>query len=368
MKRNILLVAPLHNVGGISSWTRKFLQAFPQDDYILFSVNQAPNRSVETGFYKRVFTGFFTLFQIMKDIGIVCHRNRIDLMHITTSGSIGSLRDYWAGRYCQKRGIKTILHCHYGCISEVLQKRSLTRWLTLLAMKQYDQIWVLDRKSYYILQNMKNLKAQIELTPNSIEVVSDVKIPPKKYKNVAFIGNLIPTKGLLELVQGIIDADTNIQLHIVGRGSERFLNRIKNLSNDLWGNRIKYYGQMENSDVIAFMEMIDTVILPTYYPSEAFPISILEAMSLGKLVISTRRAAIPDILAVDDDIECGLFVDERNSSQITEVLNWCLYNSLKADELCKKAYQKVYQSYRMEVVYSIYKRNYAKLLRRDVYI
>lgn len=82
----------------------------------------------------------------------------------------------------------------------------------------------------------------------------------------------------------------------------------------------------------------------------------------GKLVISTPRAAIPDMLTATDGSRCGIIVDEQNVEQLTEAINWAYTHNAEADELCKKAYEKVYNSYRTEVVYELYRSLYRKLL------
>ena len=86
-------------------------------------------------------------------------------------------------------------------------------------------------------------------------------------------------------------------------------------------------------------------------------------MSLTKLVISRRRAAIPDMLTDNDGGMCGILVEERCSKAITTAIKWCQDNSLQAEVMCRKAYEKVYNCYRKEVVYEIYRKNYQQLKR-----
>ena len=68
------------------------------------------------------------------------------------------------------------------------------------------------------------------------------------------------------------------------------------------------------------------IALPTYYPSEAFPISILEAMSRGKMVISCPRAAIKDMLTAVDGKPCGILVREKSVDDIVDAIKWCQEN------------------------------------------
>ena len=68
-------------------------------------------------------------------------------MHITTSGSLGTVRDYCLAKICIKHGIKTIMHCRYGCISQDLKAKFIWGYFFRKTLMLYNQIWVLDSYS-----------------------------------------------------------------------------------------------------------------------------------------------------------------------------------------------------------------------------
>lgn len=363
---NVLLSIPLHRTGGIASWGQKYYQTYHNPDIKLIAVDNAPNRSDKAGLLERIVSGLFAARRVLLSIKEQCKRNKIDIIHTTTSGSIGSFRDILIGRFCKRRKIKSILHCHYGNIYDVLEHKGVIRFLTLKAMNYYDRIWVLDKKSLDYLKSLKEVKGEVKLTPNSIEVKDKVTILPKEFRDIAFIGNLIPEKGIFELIEAVKRVKNDVRLHIVGGGTSEVINRIKmNAGNEL-DNKIMIHGKLSNNEAVLFMKSIDILALPTYMQAEAFPISILEAMSLGKLVISTKRAAIQDMLTGLDGCPCGIFVREQNIDDIVNAITWCIENSQKADLLCSKAYEKVYYSYRTEVVYNLYTACYQELLSENL--
>ena len=110
------------------------------------------------------------------------------------------------------------------------------------------------------------------------------------------------------------------------------------------------------------MHDVDIVALPTYYPWEAFPISIIEAMSLTKMVISCPRAAIKDMLTDLEGNPCGMLVEPKSADAIAEAIEWCQSHKDKADVMCRKAYEKVRNCYSKEVVYDLYRSLYKKLI------
>ena len=207
-----------------------------------------------------------------------------------------------------------------------------------------------------------SIKNKIFLTPNSIEVPTSCDFSPKTYRHIGYVGNLLPTKGVLELVQAVAQCPKDTTLSVIGLGAEDFVNKLKETAGNRLDTNIKFLGRLPNEQAVKRMEEIDIIALPTYYSGEAFPISILEAMSRGKLVISCQRAAIPDMLTAIDGTQCGVLVSPKSSEELRDAILWCQQHSKKADEMCKKAYEKVNYSYSKEVVYQIYRINYKKLL------
>lgn len=358
---NILGLFPLTGNGGIASWTKKFLATFPDDEYKIFPVSSSPKpRTGKEGVIERSFSGFTALSRILTEVEQTIKEHKIDILHTTTSGSLGSYRDIRVAKLCKKYGIKSIMHCRYGCITEDYQSKGLVGILLRKAMSLFDQIWVLDSRSYNTLKGIPTLADKVHLTPNSIEVNEPMNPSPKKYNRVAFIGNLIPTKGLYELVEAC--TRTEVRLDVIGPGADEVVTKIKDMAGDKLNESIFIHGKLPNPEAVKFMHDVDIVALPTYYPWEAFPISIIEAMSLTKMVISCPRAAVKDMLTDLEGKPCGMLVAPKSADAIVEAIEWLQSHKDEADKMCKKAYEKVYTCYRKEVVYDLYRTLYKELI------
>lgn len=362
--KKVLLVAPGYGNGGIRSWTKKILATFSNEEYDITHIkaSRRTGSNPKTSGVKRIIDGLEDLYETYCDVKRAIKEDKYEIMHTTTSGAFGTLRDYVLAKYCKTKGLKTIMHCRYGCIPEDYTKRNVMGWFLRKTMKSYDQVWVLDSRSEKVLKSDPELKNKVHLTPNSIQVPDSCNFKPKTYKNVAFVGNLIPTKGLYELVEAVVRSSDDTILNIVGPGDESVVQRIKEIASNKLDRNVKILGRLSNEEAVDFMKKMDIVALPTYYRSEAFPISIIEAMSLGKLVISTPRAAIKDMLTALDGTLCGILVEERSINDIVDAIKWCQDHTSEADNLCKKAYEKVYNSYRTNVIYNLYRSLYTKVL------
>ena len=88
---NILGLFPLTGNGGIASWTKKFLATFPDDEYKIYPVSSSPKpRTGKEGVLERSLSGFTALNRIVKEVEQTIKKHKIDILHTTTSGSLGS--------------------------------------------------------------------------------------------------------------------------------------------------------------------------------------------------------------------------------------------------------------------------------------
>jgi len=360
---NILFVAPLHGNGGIASWAANYRRVM-HSNVNLISIGVSKRRALrgKVTIFNVFLDGLLDLREVLHDIRKTLKSEKdVSLMHMTTSGGYGTFRDFFIVRFVKRMGIKSIMHCHYGCISEDYSSKGLIGFVLRRTLRLFDQIWVLDRKSFQTLDQDPNLHGKIELVPNFLEVSPSTTYTEKDFYHVGFVGNLIPTKGIYDLTAAV-KACENTKLDIIGPGEESVINKIIIIAGEEFENRIFLHGKVDNSTAIKMMQSIDILGLPTYFPSEAFPISILEAMSLSKMVVSCDRAAISDMLMGNDGKLCGLLVPPQSPTDIIAAIKWCQSHRREANEMCKNAYRKVYESYRTEVVVKMCLDNYQKLL------
>lgn len=360
--KKILFVAPIEGNGGIQTLVRDYIRDFDFPGYALTHIGVSQRRSTieRSSSVLRAYDGLLDLFVVYRQVRKVVSKERFDIFHTTTSGSIGTLRDFLLGRLCKRHGIKTVLHCHYGCIPQDYRRVGILGLLLKKTMRLYDNIWVLDSKSIDCLHTDPVLKDKTKLVPNPIKVPAACDFGKKEYTKVAFIGNMYRTKGILELVEAVSKLD-NTTLHVAGPNYNDCLEFIRQNYADLIDKRVFFYGSLPNCRAMELLEEMDILALPTYYPWEAFPISVLEAMSRGKMVISTHRAAIPDMLTDLDGNRCGCIIDEKSSAQIFDAIKWCQCHRVEADEMCRKAYEKVKNSYETSIIYKLYQNLYDEL-------
>ena len=332
-KTEVLFLCPLRGNGGIVSWAKKYIDHCG-DEISLHPVDISPDKDF-TKFTKldRIYYGVKAFFKIRRETKKALNQyGNTRILHIASAGGLGVFRDYWVATFCKRRNITSILHCHFGCIKELYERTDLIGSLFRKLIAKYDQIWVLDNKSQSFLNSFPNNQGKVFLTPNPVDVPASCDLSPKKYTKIGFVGNLIPSKGIFDLVLAVKEIEYT-ELYIVGEGKEEDKQHIKEIAENKIDSFVHFLGRLPNKKAIEIIDQIDILALPTYYQAEAFPISILEAMSRGKLVISCSRAAIPDMLTSVDGSKCGLLVPPKSPKDIKKAITWCQTHTKEADEM-----------------------------------
>ena len=151
------------------------------------------------------------------------------------------------------------------------------------------------------------------------EIRKEFKIPEDAFV-VGIIGRM-GTKGHDEIIKAlgqIKEEVPNMYLLVVGDGPRmmEFRTLAKNLGVD---NNTRFAGLRFESE--CFDAAFDVFCLPSY-KGEMFPNALLEAMAMGKPVISTKLSGIPEI--VNNDL--GYLIDILDTAALSEGLKELYFN------------------------------------------
>jgi len=146
-----------------------------------------------------------------------------------------------------------------------------------------------------------------------------------------FIGALRYYKGLyiaLDAIKG-----TKIQLAIAGiNGVEREL-RLHAKKNNL--HNVDFLGLVSDEDKVALLHLCHGFVFPSHLRSEAFGISLLEAASFGKPLISCEIGTGTSYINIHN--ETGLVVTPASVHELRNAMQYLIDNPEKATELGRNA-------------------------------
>lgn len=142
-----------------------------------------------------------------------------------------------------------------------------------------------------------------------------------------FLSNMTASKGyedVLKAVDLLRDEPFHCTADFVGRweSSEQRRSFLRAISERELKDRVTCHGPITSRERIRdFYLEADLFVLPTYYATEAFPLTILEALSAGTPVITTRHAGIPDMVRENREARFVPPRSPRSIAQAVRILN-----------------------------------------------
>ncbi len=356
-KIKVLVVAPLPppDFGGIANWSRILRKTFAESPHwrLHFVDSAARYRAVTThALIARLIGGSFHACQTIVAVYRSIKRLRPQIMHICTSGGLSSARNIVSLRIARHFGIPRLIHYRMGAIPKAFAKKGMEwRW-TLRAMKLADVVITLDRRSEACVRESLPGKRVVTL-PNMVEVdaldaicaAMKPRSPETQEFHVTFVGQIIPAKGVAELVEACAKlAGCGLRLNLVGPIADKFRKQLVELAaGDTPRDWLRFYGSKSHDEAVCIMFNADLIALPSY--SEGFPNVVLEAMALSKAVLATSVGAIPEMLDIGGEEECGIIVPPREIEPLAAAIERLMNDPQLRSDLGKRARRRAERLY-----------------------
>jgi glycosyltransferase involved in cell wall biosynthesis len=321
----VLFLAPLPPpVTGQTVAAHALFDQLMLDGHTVFTINLSKNTFRQ---------GVSSLGRIFDVIGFTWRTWRAgrdyDAVYLTTAESLaGNLKDMLLLAALGPLRAKTWLHLHGGAgmLNLLADRMSWIGRLNAFFLRRVAGVIVLGERlttifDGYVAQErihvVKNFAADTLLlgTDQIIQKWADTSV-----LRVLFLSNLLPGKGHEELLQ----ACQNLSPAIASRfrfdfagGFESKIDevRFKSAVVDLSG--VTYHGIVHGEAKRSLLAHAHIFCLPTFYPYEGQPISILEAYASGCVVFTTNHSGIFDIFTPGKN---GWEVQPRDPASIRAAL------------------------------------------------
>lgn len=234
------------------------------------------------------------------------------MIYANLSGSIpGHLRDLFVFRHGVKKKTRVICWVHNGNIANH-HNAWWRRWSAReIAGKVHLFVLVsklLDRRlAPYVPAEKRRV---IPYTIDEVMMCSSVEVKQARRDRksrsgpvrLLYVSNMIPSKGyeaLLDAAARLRREGHDVSVTYAGRWIDpddegRFRARIHERG---MTGRVTVHGPVsDRSRLKSMMLEADVFVLPSYYPNEASPICLIEALNAGLPVVSTEHAGIPDTI------------------------------------------------------------------------
>lgn len=261
----------------------------------------------------------FSFLKVYKKIGTI---SKSDVVYTTPGQTFFGIVKYMPFYfYCLMADRPYIIHIHGNHLGN--------EYKSLRGFKKRAFAFFIRRAAAGIVLS-DSLRTNFDglLNPNKIftvenfaqdDLVQKPGITKQKDKlRLLYLSNLMEEKGILDFLDSLIllrDEGIIFEAHIAGKIEDESEVVINDKFQELQGF-INYHGVVSGQSKIDLLEKSNVFVLPTYYRMEGQPISIIEAMATGNIIVTTKFSGIPDIISTEN----GCFVPSKSPE--------CIFNTL----------------------------------------
>lgn len=232
------------------------------------------------------------LLRLMREPGL-------DVVHIHVASDASFYRKSVFVLQSRLRGLPVVMHVHGADFDTFYQQAGE------LKQAYIRRIFALCSK-VLVLSDYWKVFFQQHIIQDTVEVLHNGVYPqgfapcftmPANLNRFLFLGRLGPRKGVYDLLAAveqlvINQGFTNLEFYLAGDGEMQEVQQIieaKGLT-----AQVKVLGWIGDEEKRHWLKQVATMVLPSY--NEGLPLSILEAMAAGKIIISSRVGGIPDLV------------------------------------------------------------------------
>ena len=285
------------------------------------------------------------------------NRSSYDIIHCHESDRFHTTVAAMAKRFLKKKAIAVVTSSGAGSDFSRLKKRIFGHYF-LRRLHSLDKLITLCNISTTEAINEGFNESMITVIPNGVNTLHFKPSLSEKSSEATliFVGRLVSTKGvhiLLKAFNQILEKGISARLHIVGDGPEK--EKLLSLAQELQvTGTTHFHGSLNN--VAPLLQKSDIFILPSSV--EGLPNTLLEAMSCGLAVVTTRVGGNSEI--IEDGIN-GLLIDPDNPQQLTNALMKILSEKGLAKKLGGKARKSIESRFSIDHITTEYENFYKEL-------
>lgn len=282
-----------------------------------------------------------TLNTALKTIFIFCFY-RFSTIYFTSSRSpMGFWKDFVLLVLARWSNKKVINHLHGADFKGFYDDNPIIRPFISYGYKAVDTSIVLSDEMKQEFVSFPEMKVETVYNCYSDNLNLGKSFYIKK-KQLLYLSNLIKSKGILEFLQAcdiLLDKFPVLSVKIAGSPladnsmskeaiQKKFEEQYSMLQNR-YGDRIFYIGNVEGENKKKLLYESSIFILPSYYRTEAYPLSIIEAMRTGNAIVTTFHNYLPSIVKPAN----GILVEPRSSQAIVNGVVALLQDEIKLKEI-----------------------------------
>ena len=243
----------------------------------------------------------------------------------------------------------------YFCHLENRPRKRKNFWFEKIALQGADHLLSVSRFTAEETRRLFDLKREVIVIPNSINIGSFVPQDQKIEANtILYFGSVIRKKGVLELAKIfnlVVEENPKARLIIAGKDvkDQKTGKSTKKIMKERFSpeavNRLVWLGSLPYDQVQEEIAKAQVVVLPSF--AEALPMTWIEAMAMEKALVTSDIGWAKEVML---NGETGFTVDPKDHETYADKILLLMSNSELATKLGKAAREQVLQKFSTEVV------------------
>lgn len=307
-----------------------------------------------TKFNSKFVSTLYTIFQTF----ILFLIYRFDKVYFTCSRSkLGGIRDIILLLLARIFRVPVVNHLHgFDFYNYSKSLCGIHKQIFYYAYDWVDTSIILHDDMVSEFRDFANMSLETVTNCYDYTLEKSVSIQSGDKLNLLYLSNLMESKGVFVLLEALLQLDSykdKLRIRIAGdfiddyispahEVKDRFTNKYNQLIN--LGFDIEYIGIVKGDKKIKILEESDVFVLPTFHKTEAFPISIIEAMRMGNVIITTNHNLLPTIVSNDN----GVLVEPGSVDSLANGIKDMYVNKDELDKIKKNNIEEAIQKYSSE--------------------
>ncbi|XCN43709.1 hypothetical protein DSM117340_03012 [Lentibacter algarum] len=320
LKQGILLVAPLEGpVTGQAEISLTVARTLARTDKVFL---------INTNFESLGTVGKVCA-QIKALAQIICKYGRYDRVYLSFKrGNVSVLLDYIFLLVIQVMHPHLVVGHLHGNEIFCSEKPAFLRRIFARNLKMCDQLICLNSyqkdqlASVFQIENCSVVPnfSNLGLSQSKLETRLS-ELQPRDGLNVMYFSNLMVEKGIMDFLDVAAMTGDGIQYSVFGKplkeGTPDAITIRERL--DVLPANTRYFGPVYGDDRLPAWKPIDVILFPSTYATEAQPLVIIEAMSMGIIPIVYDRPYASDLIPPQSD--AGVRVQYRALNDVVVLLH-----------------------------------------------
>lgn len=306
----------------------------------------------------------WTALKSLLKLFITLLAKRVDIVYIPISQNmLAYLRDGLFIILAKLFKRKVVVHLHGSHFFDFCQKSPfIYKNFIDITISKVDGAIVLGEKLRYIFEKWLP-RDKIFVLPNFVFKPSTLENAIYENREVftsridkpiriTYLGNIIESKGIFDLIEAVkilLSKGYNILLQIAGKiGKDSITGKSEKETEILISSNIKDYplnfkfiGQVLGNERFILLKNTDIFVFPSH--NEGQPLVILEAMSCGLPIVSTKDCGVIDETVIDG--YNGILVEKRNIEQLAKAIETLIIYPEIRKTMGENSYRRYIENY-----------------------